>query len=186
MKITHLAGAAAAALETFSTPAGEYRALWVGDQLVFGILGPSAERSVARFAKRHGLRVGGKPADTLRRRMAGYFAGKHGAFSGIKAAFLGGTAFQRDVWRALAEVKYGQVVSYAELAKSVGRPGSARPVGQAVGANPLTIVLPCHRIVGASGALTGFGCGLPVKRVLLKNEGWSVPASGVLSLDASR
>ena len=72
--------------------------------------------------------------------------------------------------------------TYAGIAQTIGRKGSARPVGQAVGANPLTIVLPCHRVVGAAGDLTGFGCGLPVKRKLLAVEGWRVPATDRLEI----
>jgi methylated-DNA-[protein]-cysteine S-methyltransferase len=81
-----------------------------------------------------------------------------------------GTDFQRSVWLALADIPYGQTTSYGELAAHLGRPAASRAVGAANGANPLPIVLPCHRVIGADGSLTGFGGGLPTKRRLLEHE----------------
>ena len=78
---------------------------------------------------------------------------------------------QREVWTALATIPYGQTLSYAQLAARVGRAGASRAVGAANGRNPLPIVLPCHRVIGADGSLTGFGGGLPAKQFLLKLEG---------------
>jgi methylated-DNA-[protein]-cysteine S-methyltransferase len=82
-----------------------------------------------------------------------------------------GTSFQLAVWRALAAIPYGATISYTELAARVGRPAAVRAVGAANGRNPLPIVLPCHRVIGAGGSLTGFGGGLPTKRFLLELEG---------------
>jgi methylated-DNA-[protein]-cysteine S-methyltransferase len=82
-----------------------------------------------------------------------------------------GTPFQRRVWAALREIPYGSTISYAELAAAVGRPGAARAVGAANGRNPIAVVIPCHRVIGASGALTGYGGGLGRKRLLLDLEG---------------
>lgn len=82
-----------------------------------------------------------------------------------------GTAFQRAVWWALADIPFGTTLSYAELATRLGRPAATRAVGAANGRNPLPIVLPCHRVIGADGSLTGFGGGLPNKRFLLQLEG---------------
>lgn len=87
-----------------------------------------------------------------------------------------GTAFQREAWLALAGIPYGTTTTYGAQALRLGRAGAARAVGAANGRNPLPIVLPCHRVVGAGGALTGFGGGLPVKRALLDLE------QGVLGL----
>ena len=98
-----------------------------------------------------------------------YFAGKRRSFS-LRLAPQG-TEFQRATWRALAEIPYGTTISYAELARRVGRPAASRAVGAANGANPLPIVVPCHRVIGANGSLTGFGGGLPTKRALLELEG---------------
>ncbi|PSL54103.1 methylated-DNA-[protein]-cysteine S-methyltransferase [Saccharothrix carnea] len=81
-----------------------------------------------------------------------------------------GTPFQRTVWRALAEIPYGETVTYGELAQRLGRPSAARAVGLANGRNPIAIILPCHRVVGANGDLTGYGGGLARKRRLLDLE----------------
>jgi methylated-DNA-[protein]-cysteine S-methyltransferase len=81
-----------------------------------------------------------------------------------------GTPFQLAVWRALTDVRYGETTSYGELAARIGRPRAVRAVGAANGANPLPIVVPCHRVIGADGSLTGYGGGLPVKRALLALE----------------
>jgi methylated-DNA-[protein]-cysteine S-methyltransferase len=81
-----------------------------------------------------------------------------------------GTAFQQSVWKRLLEIPYGQTISYGELARQVGNPKAARAVGAANGANPLPIVVPCHRVIGSGGSLTGFGGGLPVKEGLLELE----------------
>ncbi len=81
-----------------------------------------------------------------------------------------GTSFQRRVWKGLTDIPYGQVVSYGELARRIGMPGAARAVGQANGANPIPIVIPCHRVIAADGTIGGFSSGLPIKRQLLAHE----------------
>ncbi|MGV8924037.1 MAG: methylated-DNA--[protein]-cysteine S-methyltransferase [Thermomonas sp.] len=98
-----------------------------------------------------------------------YFAGSRTRFELPLAPQ--GTAFQLGVWQELARIPYGVTISYAELAHRVGKPTATRAVGAANGRNPLPIVLPCHRVIGADGALTGFGGGLPMKEFLLKLEG---------------
>ena len=97
-----------------------------------------------------------------------YFAGTRRTFDLSLAP--NGTDFQRQVWQTLASIPYGETISYAELASRVGRPRASRAVGAANGKNPLPIVLPCHRVIGANGSLTGFGGGLPTKRFLLDLE----------------
>lgn len=82
-----------------------------------------------------------------------------------------GTDFQREVWYELANIPYGDTISYADLALRIGRPTATRAVGAANGRNPVPIVLPCHRVIGADGSLTGFGGGLPTKQFLLQLEG---------------
>jgi methylated-DNA-[protein]-cysteine S-methyltransferase len=84
---------------------------------------------------------------------------------------LEGTAFQKDVWLALGDIPYGKTISYAELASMVGRPSAFRAVGQANGANPIPIVLPCHRVIASGGGIGGYGGGLDMKRRLLALEG---------------
>jgi methylated-DNA-[protein]-cysteine S-methyltransferase len=83
----------------------------------------------------------------------------------------GGTAFQRKVWHALTTIPVGETRSYGQLAAQIGAPSAVRAVGLANGANPIGVVIPCHRVIGADGSLTGFGGGLPRKRWLLKHEG---------------
>jgi methylated-DNA-[protein]-cysteine S-methyltransferase len=105
-----------------------------------------------------------EPAEQLR----AYFAGRLREFDLPLAPH--GTPFQQEVWGALREIPYGSTISYAELAAAVGRPHAARAVGAANGRNPLAVVVPCHRVIGASGALTGYGGGLGRKRLLLDLE----------------
>jgi methylated-DNA-[protein]-cysteine S-methyltransferase len=104
-----------------------------------------------------------------KRQLKEYFAGKRRRFS--IALDPQGTPFQRSVWRQIAKVGFGETVSYGELARRAGRPGSARAAGVATGRNPIGIVVPCHRIVGANGSLTGYAGGLDRKRALLALEG---------------
>ena len=100
--------------------------------------------------------------------LAEYFAGERTDFDiSMRAA---GTPFQREVWRALCDIPYGETISYGELARRVGRPGSSRAVGAANGRNPISIVVPCHRVIGANGTLTGYGGGLERKSWLLDHE----------------
>ncbi|HAM01343.1 MAG TPA: cysteine methyltransferase [Acidimicrobiaceae bacterium] len=98
-----------------------------------------------------------------------YFSGRRHRFE--LPLKLSGTDFQRQVWGSLAEIPYGTTISYAELAAMVGRPTAFRAVGQANGANPLPIVLPCHRVVASGGRIGGYGGGLDMKRRLLALEG---------------
>jgi methylated-DNA-[protein]-cysteine S-methyltransferase len=84
---------------------------------------------------------------------------------------LHGTDFQLQVWHALCEIPFGQTISYGELARRIGKPQAMRAVGAANGRNPVSIIVPCHRVVGSTGSLTGFGGGLPRKRWLLDHEG---------------
>ena len=81
-----------------------------------------------------------------------------------------GTEFQVAAWRALADIPFGSTASYAQQAASIGRPTATRAIGAANGRNPVVVVLPCHRVIGANGSLTGFGGGLPVKKWLLEHE----------------
>lgn len=97
-----------------------------------------------------------------------YFAGRRRTFDIVLQAT--GTPFQRAVWDALRTIPYATTCSYGALARRIGSPAAIRAVGAANGANPLPIVVPCHRVIGADGSLTGFGGGLPIKRMLLQLE----------------
>jgi len=101
--------------------------------------------------------------------LAEYFAGTRTTFDLPLDA--GGTAFERRVWDALRTIPYGRTLSYSELARRLGDPRATRAVGAANGKNPIPIIVPCHRVIGANGALTGFGGGLDRKRWLLEHEG---------------
>ena len=104
-----------------------------------------------------------------RAQLDAYFAGTRRTFDLPLAPR--GTEFQRGVWQALATIPYGETISYAQLAARVGKPSAMRAVGAANGRNPLPMVLPCHRVIGSNGSLTGFGGGLPTKQFLLTLEG---------------
>ena len=103
------------------------------------------------------------------RQLAEYFAGKRTVFN--LPLDLRGTPFQLAVWRSLATIPYGHTLSYGEQAALIGRPRAVRAVGQANGRNPVPIILPCHRVIGADGSLGGFSGGLALKRTLLRREG---------------
>lgn len=107
-----------------------------------------------------------------RRQLLEYLQGKRRQFDLILAP--AGTDFQLDVWQMLARIPFGSTWSYRELAERIGKPTATRAVGAANGRNPLPIVLPCHRVIGNNGALTGFGGGLPTKAALLRLEGIGV------------
>lgn len=98
-----------------------------------------------------------------------WFAGRRTRFD-LPLDLSAGTAFQQQVWRALLGIPQGQTCSYRDLAQSIGRPLAVRAVGAAVGRNPLTIVVPCHRVMGSDGSLTGYAGGLDRKRALLQRE----------------
>ncbi|MGZ8829494.1 MAG: methylated-DNA--[protein]-cysteine S-methyltransferase [Thermoanaerobaculia bacterium] len=102
------------------------------------------------------------------RQLAEYFAGERTDFDITLAPR--GTPFQLDVWRTLQRIPYGETRSYADIARSIGRPTATRAVGAANGANPIPIIIPCHRVIGSNGSLTGFGGGMGVKRRLLDLE----------------
>ena len=106
--------------------------------------------------------------DGVCRELEAYFAGRLTRFE--TPVVPEGTAFQRRVWQGLCGIPYGRTVSYGELARQIGAERAVRAVGAANGANPIAIVIPCHRVIGANGSLTGFGGGLPVKRALLDLE----------------
>jgi len=105
----------------------------------------------------------------LAEELVSYFDGIPEPFR-TKLDLRAGTPFQRRVWRALRRIPFGKTQSYSDVARRVGVPRGARAVGQAVGANPVPIIIPCHRVIRTSGELGGFGAGLPIKRWLLRHE----------------
>ncbi len=136
-----------------------------GEEAVTEILLPVRGRRLAVPADRRSVRG---PVLDAARQLDEYFGGRRRAFDLPLA--LRGTEFQEQVWLTLAEIPYGETVSYGELAAMVGRPRASRAVGQANGANPIPIVLPCHRVVAADGTIGGYGGGISTKRQLLSLE----------------
>jgi methylated-DNA-[protein]-cysteine S-methyltransferase len=129
----------------------------------------SLRRLLARQYGDVAVEWGQSPAP-IRRAFEDYFAGDIRALERVPVATVG-TAFQRKVWAALQRIPAGETRSYGQLAVEIGEPSAFRAVGLANGQNPIAIVIPCHRVIGADGSLTGFGGGLPRKRWLLSHEG---------------
>jgi methylated-DNA-[protein]-cysteine S-methyltransferase len=117
-----------------------------------------------------------------RRALQAYFDGDMDAITDLRTA-TNGTDFQRLVWDALRRIPAGQTISYGTLAVRIGRPTAARAVGLANGANPIAIVVPCHRVIGANAALTGYGGGLERKRWLLAHESACLTSHGAAGLE---
>lgn len=129
---------------------------------------PRLHRLLRLHSGAHALEDGPAPASVVQA-LSNYFAGDLNAIDMVLVA-TGGTPFQRDVWAALRKIAAGATASYGQLATQLGRPAASRAVGLANGANPAAIVVPCHRVIGANGALTGYAGGLARKRWLLDHE----------------
>jgi methylated-DNA-[protein]-cysteine S-methyltransferase len=117
----------------------------------------------------------GAASQGARRALDAYFGGDLDALARVRVA-TGGSPFQNEVWAALRAIPAGATTSYGELATKLGRSGASRAVGLANGSNPIAIVVPCHRVIGANGSLTGYGGGLPRKRWLLDHERRNISA----------
>src|SRR5580704_1170966 len=109
------------------------------------------------------------PLEKTIRQLRSYFAGEREEFDLSLAPE--GTRFQQEVWKRLCDIPYGETISYGELARKIGNPNASRAVGLANGRNPIPILVPCHRVIGADGSITGYGGGLERKRWLLAHEG---------------
>ncbi len=131
-----------------------------------------ADRLQRLLGRHYGTTIRQEPGDappSVADPLKSYFAGRLAAIDAIPVK-TGGTAFQRAVWRALRRIPAGQTTSYGALAAAIGRPRAVRAVGLANGANPIGLVVPCHRVIGADGSLTGYAGGLDRKRWLLAHE----------------
>ncbi len=128
------------------------------------------DRMNAWIARRYPRTRRGEGRSPVRPALEAYFAGDARALDRV-AWYAAGTAFQQTVWDALCSIPAGETLSYAGLAARIGRPTAVRAVGLANGQNPVAIVVPCHRVIGANGLLTGYGGGLPRKHWLLQHEG---------------
>lgn len=160
-------------LDRASSPLGELLLVSDADGRLRALDFHDGEARMLRLLRLHygpaPLEAGAAPA-AVRQALASYFDGDLSALSAIDWT-TAGTAFQKAVWRALAAVAPGATWTYSALAEQLGRPTAVRAVGAANGANPLSIVVPCHRLVGAGGALTGYAGGLSRKAWLLAHEG---------------
>ena len=155
------------AYHDFDTPIGTLRV--VGDEDgIKRIDLPNAAQNAPDPAWGEKRRSLPRPLREAKRQLLEYFEGGRLDFDLPLAP--AGTAFQRRVWDELRRIPYGDTVSYGELARRIGRPTASRAVGAANGRNPLAIVVPCHRVIGADGTLIGYGGGLPVKETLLAHE----------------
>jgi methylated-DNA-[protein]-cysteine S-methyltransferase len=160
-------------LEVLATPIGEIDVVADAQGRLRVLEFHDQPQRLARALRRHHrdqtVETGGAPA-AVRDGLAAYFAGELAALRTVPWT-IGGTAFQRQMWTALAEIPLGQTTTYAQLAQRMGRPSAVRAVGAANGANPIAVVVPCHRVIGTGGALTGYGGGIERKRWLLTHEG---------------
>lgn len=161
--------------DTIPTPIGPLLLVGDGSGLVHIDL-PEARRPLAIDpAWRHDAAA----FTDARAQFDAYFAGTRQDF--VLPLSPRGTDFQRRVWDALCDIGYGETISYAELARRIGNPRASRAVGLANGANPLAIIVPCHRVIGANGSLTGYGGGLNAKQWLLAHEQRRAPAPFALT-----
>jgi methylated-DNA-[protein]-cysteine S-methyltransferase len=149
---------------TVQSPIGEL--LLLGDQQALRGLYMQDGRKPVRIAAR--WQAGTAPFAAVIAQLREYFAGRRITFD--VPLVLVGTQFERRVWTALQEIPYGETVSYGELARRIGQPSAARAVGLANARNPISVIVPCHRVIGANGTLTGYGGGLERKRALLDLE----------------
>jgi O-6-methylguanine DNA methyltransferase len=158
-------------VDHMNSPVGDLLLVWRGETLCALGFDDREERVAVPLKARFGdlkLTSGGA-ANPFRRRMEEYFAGDISALDRI-AVDTGGTPFQQSVWRLLREIPAGTTATYGALAAKIGSPGAARAVGLANGMNPVAIVVPCHRVIGSSGKLVGYGGGLERKQWLLAHE----------------
>jgi methylated-DNA-[protein]-cysteine S-methyltransferase len=169
-------------VERIKSPVGPLTLVCFGDEMVTLAFDDHEKRAFEALGHRHrdvALREG-RVARSVRNAMAAYFEGELDAVDAIRVR-TGGTAFQQSVWLRLRSIPAGETTSYSRLARAIGRPAAVRAVGLANGANPIAIVLPCHRVIGENGSLVGYGGGLGRKRWLLAHETGQITSYGMLS-----
>ena len=163
-------------LDRIESPLGTVLLVWEGNNLRALDFSDYETRMTKLLRQHYGtyqLHEAVAPA-SLRDPLTDYFAGDFAALDRVPVQ-TNGTEFQRDVWAALRTIPAGQTRTYGELAKQINRPAAVRAVGMTNGANPIGIVVPCHRVIGANGTLTGYAGGLERKRWLLEHEGALAP-----------
>jgi methylated-DNA-[protein]-cysteine S-methyltransferase len=156
-------------VDTFETPAGLFSVGVTADGALAATAFGDARTLRTRVRDCEFLPQKATATGTIRQQVLAYFAGERQDFDLPLAP--AGTAFQQQVWAALRRISFGRTCTYAELAAAIGRPRAARAVGRANATNPICLVVPCHRVIGADGSLTGFAFGERIKRQLLALEG---------------
>ncbi|WP_433972464.1 methylated-DNA--[protein]-cysteine S-methyltransferase [Tunturiibacter lichenicola] len=161
-------------IDRIATPIGEMIVIADHDGNLRAVDWADYEPRMQRLLQRHYGANGfkfepGKISARLTEAINRYFAGDLAALDTLPVA-TSGTPFQRSVWRALRDIPFGTTITYAALAQKIGRPAAVRAVGLANGANPIGVIVPCHRVIGTNGSLTGYGGGIDRKRWLLKHE----------------
>ena len=160
--------------DQFSTPIGTMRIVADDAGNLRVAFFAEGEAEILRYLRRHYWENGFtlEPAHNphgITEAITRYFAGELSAIDSVPVKAVG-TGFQQEVWRALHTIPCGSTISYGKLAQQIGRPEAVRAVGLANGANPVAVVVPCHRVIGANGSLTGYGGGIERKRWLLQHE----------------
>ena len=159
-------------LDRIATPVGEVLLVTDGVGAVRALDFADYDDRMSRLLARHApgaAVVEGRAPDRVRRAVEGWFGGDLTALDGLTVK-TGGTAFQRTVWAALRDIPAGETRSYGQLAAAIGSPKAVRAAGLANGQNPIAVIVPCHRVIGANGTLTGYAGGLERKRWLLDHE----------------
>ena len=154
-------------ISKFVVPPGQNRGVFVIDSPI-GPLGVSVEGDTV-VGVRFGARPGAPTDHPAGAQLGAYFAGELTDFT-VPVEMRGGSEFDRAVWAEIAKIPYGEMVTYGSIATALGDPGAARAVGTACNHNPVPVIVPCHRVVGAGGKMVGFGGGLDRKRKLLELE----------------
>lgn len=164
-------------VDRVATPVGQVLLVTDGQGAVRALDFSDYEARMLRLLRRHCGRdpvlVGGRAPEAVRGAVEAYFSGDVRALDEL-AVKTGGTAFQKSVWAALRAIPAGETRSYGQLAAAIGAPKAVRAAGLANGQNPVAVIVPCHRVIGANGTLTGYAGGLERKRWLLKHEGAAV------------
>lgn len=166
-------------IDRFESPIGDILLVSDGQRLQAIDYGDYEHRMLGLLQAQH-KNLTLQPADNpggFSDRLRAYFSGELGAIEGLPVA-PAGSEFQQQVWRSLLTIPCGEMRSYGDLARALGKPGAARAVGLANSKNPISIVVPCHRVVGAKGQLTGYAGGLDRKRWLLDHEGATLAGAG--------
>ena len=163
-------------LDRVATPVGELLLVTDGEGAVRALDFADYEDRMTRLLARHAPGASpkaGRAPEPVRAAVEAYFAGDVHALDGLTVT-IGGTDFQRSVWKALRAIPAGETRTYGQLAAAIGSPKAVRAVGLANGRNPVGLIVPCHRVIGANGTLTGYAGGLARKRWLLAHEGVAV------------